>query len=99
MWMVPWLSIHIGDYKSKSPLSFKIKNLEEINISFTSHCIKQQNTIEYTLVTNLSLKQVEKLSSLKLPQQVNVKLKCLYIYKAFTQLKTISQCPNTATFP
>ena len=41
--------------KSKFPLSFKVKNLKKINISFTGHCVKQHNTIEYSLVANLSL--------------------------------------------
>ena len=40
------LSIHFGEDKTKSILFSKTRDLKEINISFTSHSIKQHETVE-----------------------------------------------------
>ena len=39
-------SIHFGEDKTKSILFSKTRDLKEINISFTSHSIKQHETVE-----------------------------------------------------
>ena len=41
------LSIHFGEDKTKFILFSKAKGLREIDISFASHSIKQQETVEY----------------------------------------------------
>ena len=41
------LSIHFGEDKTKSILFSKTRGLSEINITFASHSINQQETVEY----------------------------------------------------
>ena len=41
------LSFHFGEDKTKSILFSKTKGLQEINISFAGHSIKQLETVEY----------------------------------------------------
>ena len=41
------LSIHFGDDKTKSILFSKVRDLGEINISFTVHSSKEHKTVAY----------------------------------------------------
>ena len=71
------LSIHFGEYKTKSILFSKTRGLREINISFAGHSIKQHETAEY-LGCQLDSKLSTEAMASKVLEKINAKLKFLY---------------------
>ena len=70
------LSIHFGEYKTKSILFSKARGLMEMKISFAGHSFKQHETVEY-LGCQLDFKLSGEAMALKVLKKINVKLKFL----------------------
>ena len=70
------LSVHFGEYKTKSILFSKARGLMEMKISFAGHSFKQHETVEY-LGCQLDFKLSGEAMALKVLKKINVKLKFL----------------------
>ena len=79
------LSVHFGEDKTKSILSSKANGLKEINISFTSHFIKEHDKLEH-LGCQLDSKLSGEAMASKVLKNINSKLSLLYQQRRYLTL-------------
>ena len=92
------LSVHFGEDKTKSILSSKANGLKEINISFTSHFIKEHDKVEH-LGCQLDSKLSGEAMASKVLKNINSKLSLLYQQRRYLTLAFRWLLCNAVIYP